>query len=154
MFGKVKSWLGIEGVKLELSLPEELKYSDGLVTGKIFMSSMNDHTVNSIHIKLVEKYSRGKKDEKLTDEFELGQIQMVQDIVIPANKKVQLSFKLPFKPRMSDMDELQDSNILMGGIVKAAKWLEGVSSVYRVEATAKVAGVALDPFDKELIVLL
>ena len=154
MFGKVKSWLGIEGVKLELSLPEELKYSDGLVTGKIFMSSMNDHTVNSIQIKLVEKYSRGKKEEKLTDEFELGNIEMVQDIKIPANKKIQLSFKLPFKPRKSDMDELEDSNILMGGIVKAAKWLEGVSSVYRVEASAKVAGVALDPFDKELIVLL
>ena len=117
MFGKVKSWLGIEGVTLELSLPEELKYSDGLVAGKIFLSSMNDHTVNSIHIKLVEKYSRGKKDEKLTDEFDLGQIKLVKDIHIPANKKVQLSFTLPFKPRKSDMDELQDSNILMLSLI-------------------------------------
>ncbi len=154
MFGKVKSWLGIEGVKLELSMPEELNYKDGLVTGKIFLSSLNDHTVTSISIRLIEKYSRGKKDEKLTDEFELGNIELVQDINIPANKKIQLSFELPFSPRKSDMDELQDSNMVMGGIVKAVKWLEGVSSVYRVEATAKVEGVALDPFDKELIVLL
>ena len=154
MFGKVKSWLGIEGVKLELSLPEELNYRDGLVTGKIFLSSMNDHTVKQIHIKLVEKYSRGNKEEKLTDEFELGDISLEQDIFIPANQKVQLSFELPFSPRKSDMDELQDSNVLMGGLVKAVKWLEGVSSVYRVEATAKVEGVALDPFDKSLIVLL
>ncbi len=154
MFGKVKSWLGIEGVKLELSLPEELKYSDGLVTGKLFISSMNDHTVTSIQIKLIEKYSRGKKDEKLTDEYELGNIDMVQNIDIPSNKKVQLSFELPFNPRKSDMDELEESNILVGGLVKAAKWFEGVSSVYRVEASAKVHGVALDPFDKELIVLL
>jgi len=154
MFGKVKSWLGIEGVKLELSMPEELNYKDGLVTGKIFLSSLNDHKVTSIRIRLIEKYSRGKKDEKLTDEFELGNIELVQDINIPANKKIQLSFELPFSPRKSDMDELQDSNMVMGGIVKAVKWLEGVSSVYRVEATAKVEGVALDPFDKELIVLL
>jgi len=154
MFGKVKSWLGIEGVKLELSMPEELNYKDGLVTGKIFLSSLNDHKVTSISIRLIEKYSRGKKDEKLTDEFELGNIELVQDINIPANKKIQLSFELPFSPRKSDMDELQDSNMVMGGIVKAVKWLEGVSSVYRVEATAKVEGVALDPFDKELIVLL
>jgi len=154
MFGKVKSWLGIEGVKLELSLPEELKYSDGLVTGKLFISSMNNHTVTSIQIKLIEKYSRGKKDEKLTDEYELGQIELQQNIEIPANKKVQLSFELPFTSRKSDMDELEESNILVGGLVKAAKWFEGVSSIYRVEASAKVDGVALDPFDKELIVLL
>jgi len=153
MFGKVKSWLGIEGVKLELSLPEELRYQDGVVTGKILLSSMNDHTVSHIHIKLIEKYSRGKKDQKLTDEYKLGEIELVKQIPVPANKKIQLSFKLPFKPRRSGMDDLEDSNLVVGGLVKAAKWLEGVHSVYRVEASAKVVGVALDPFDKELIVL-
>lgn len=154
MFGKVKSWLGIEGVKIELGLPEELNYHDGLVTGKLFLSSMNDNTVSKIEIKLIEKYSRGKKDQKLTDEYELGKIELIENIVVPANKKIQLSFELPFTPRKSDMDELEESNVLIGGIVKAAKWFEGVSSIYRVEATAKVEGVALDPFDKELIVLI
>ena len=141
-------------MKLELMLPEELVYQDGLVTGKILLSSLNDHTVTNIEINLIEKYSRGKKDEKLTDEYKLGSIALAQNIVVPANKKIQLSFELPFTPKKSDMDELGDSNILIGGIVKAAKWFEGVSSVYRVEATAKVLGVALDPFDKELIVLI
>jgi len=154
MFGKVKSWLGIEGVKLELDLPEELQYRDELVTGKLYIFSMNDQKITSIHIKLIEKYSRGNKESKLTDEYQLGQIELVQDIQVPADKKIQLSFELPFNARKSDMDDLGDSNILMGGIIKAAKWLEGVSSVYRVEATAKVEGVALDPFDKKLIVLL
>jgi len=154
MFGKVKSWLGIEGVKLELSLPEELNYQDGMVTGKIILSSLNDHTVSHIYIKLIEKYSRGKKDDKLTDEYELGEIDLAQIIPVPANKKIQLSFKLPFKPRKSGMDDLGDSNVVVGGLVKAAKWFEGVHSVYRVEASAKVVGVALDPFDKKLIVLI
>jgi len=154
MIGKVKTWLGIEGVKIDLELPEEFKYRDGLVSGKLYISSMSAHTVNSIHIKLIEKYSRGKKDAKLTDEFDLGQVDLVQDIDIPANKRVQLSFELPFTPRQSDMDELQSSNVLMGGLVKAVKWYEGVSSIFRVEASAKVKGVALDPFDKELIVLI
>jgi len=154
MIGKVKTWLGIEGVKLELELAEEFKYKDGLVSGKLYITSMSDHTVTSIQLKLIEKYSRGKKDAKLTDEFELGQVDLVQDIVVPANKRIQLSFELPFTPRQSDMDELQSSNILIGGLVKAVKWYEGVNSIFRVEASAKVKGVALDPFDKELIILI
>jgi hypothetical protein len=154
MIGKVKTWLGIEGVKIDLDLPEEFRYLDGLVTGKLYISSMSDHVVTSIHIKLIEKYSRGKKEAKLTDEFDLGQVDLIQDIEIPANKRIQLSFELPFTPRQSGMDTLQSSNMVMDKIVKAVKWYEGVSSIFRVEATAKVKGVALDPFDKELIVLL
>jgi len=68
MIGKVKTWLGIEGVKIDLDLPEEFRYLDGLVTGKLYISSMSDHVVTSIHIKLIEKYSRGKKEAKLTDD--------------------------------------------------------------------------------------
>ena len=51
----------------------------------------------------------------------------------------------------SEMDEVQDRNILLGPLVKAAKWVRGVKSEYRVVAEAKVKGVALDPFDKKII---
>ena len=46
------------------------------------------------------------------------------------------------------MDEIEDKNIILGGIIKAAKWASGVNSTFRVEGTAKVEGVALDPFVK------
>ena len=154
MFGKVKSWLGIEGVKVELLLPQEVSIDSGEVNGKIRLSSMNPHVISAIEVKLVEKYSRGRSKEKLTDEYLLGRIELEQEIEIPANKAIELSFQLPFKMKVSEMDDLESSNILMGGVVKAMKWFENVSSTYRVEAYAKVKGVALDPFDKELILLV
>jgi len=49
------------------------------------------------------------------------------------------------------MDELEDSNIFMGGLVKIAKSLQGVKSEYFIQAEAKVAGTGLNPFDKKMI---
>jgi len=54
----------------------------------------------------------------------------------------------------SEMDDMGDKNILLGGLVKTAKWIRGVNSEYTIIAEAKVKGVALDPFDKEIVNLI
>jgi len=154
MFGKVKKWLGIEGVKLELLLPEEIRESSGVVNGQIRFTSMNDQTVSYMKIIMVEKFSRGRGEEKLIDEYELGSIDMDTIIEIPANEAVEIEFELPFEMMKSEMDEMEDKNIFMGGLVKAAKWVRGAKSEFRIIAEAKVKGVALDPFDKRTIDLV
>ncbi len=154
MFGKVKKWLGIEGVKLELILPEEISERTGLVKGDIRFTSMNDQTVTYVRIIMVEKFSRGRGEEKLVDEYELGNIEMKKNIEIPANESVEITFELPFQLMKSEMDEMENQNIFMGGIVKAAKWIRGAKSEFRIIAEAKVKGVALDPFDKKIIDLV
>ena len=151
MFGKVKKWLGIEGVKLELIIPEEINRTDGLIPGKIQFYSMNSQTVNYIKVVLIERYSRGRRKEKLTDEYELGAIQIEQTIDIPENEIIEVDFMLPFSLVRSDIDEFGDRNFLFGGIAAAARALNGVKSEYRIEAEAKVKGTALNPFDKKEI---
>ena len=154
MFGKVKNWLGIEGVKVELVIPEEIYESAGSVTGKLRFYTKTDQTVSSIKIKLIERYSRGRKDSKLTDEYELGEILLTESFTVPANEPLEMDFTLPFTIVKSEMDEIGEKNILSGGIVKAAKWLRNVKSIYRVEAEAKVTGVALNPFTKQIVVVV
>lgn len=148
MFGKVKKWLGIEGAKLEIIAPEEIYKSAGSVTGKIRFFSMTEQKVKSVNIVLIEKYSRGRRKNKLTDEYQLGEITLNSSFTIPAQEVIEVDFSLPFKIVESEMDELQNKNILASGLVKAAKWVSGVNSTYRIEAEAKVEGVALNPFDK------
>ncbi len=41
MFGKVKKWLGIEGVKVELVLPEMAFEEVGAVSGQLVFHSKN-----------------------------------------------------------------------------------------------------------------
>lgn len=151
MLKKVKKWLGIEGVKLELILPEEVDLSAGKLVGKIQFYSMHEQTVSHLKIRLLERYTRGRKNEKVTDEYELGEIDISKQIQIPAGEIVEVEFKLPFQLVKSEMDSLEDKNFVLGKLVKTAKWISGIQSVYRVEAEADVLGTPLNPFDKKSV---
>ena len=151
MLGKVKKWLGIEGVKLELVLPEEVSADEREIHGSIRFQSLNPQTVTGIKIALIEKYSRGRGKEKLIDEYELGATELHHIVEVPAEEAVEVPFHLPFSLVRSNVDEFGKKNFLFGGLVIAAKALRGVSSEFRVEAEAQVAGVALNPFDRKAI---
>ncbi len=153
MFKKVKKWLGIEGVKLELILPEKVKEADGIINGKIRFSSMNDQTVDAVKVVMVERFSRGRKKEKLTDEYRLGEINLVKDIPISKDNPVEINFSLPYELIKSEMDELEDKNLIFSGLVKVAKKFRAVKSEYYIEVEAKAKGTALHPFDKQKIEL-
>ena len=149
MLGKVKKWLGIEGVKLELELPEDVRQENGVVEGRILFTSMHDQLVKKIKIIIIERYSRGRRKQKRIDEYKMGEIELNQEIVVKKNEKTIISFELPFERIKSDMDELEDKNFLFKGLVQTAKFIKGASSVFIIEAEADVAGVALNPFDKQ-----
>lgn len=151
MIGKVKKWLGIEGVKLDLELPDTIQRESEMLYGKIRFTSLHAQTISSFKVVLIEKYSRGRKDDKLTDEYELGQIDIDKIIEVPAEGSVEVSFQLPFSVTNSEMDDMEESNIFSGLLVKAVKYIENVDSEFRVEAEATVGGVALNPFDKKTI---
>ncbi len=151
MFKKIKDLLGIEGVKLELILPEDVVISEGKVEGKIRFYSKNTQSVTAIRIKLVERYTRGRRDDKKTDEYELGRLEISKTFEVPATEMVEIDFKLPFSKVKSEMDDLEETNFVVGRLVKTAKWIRGVNSEYRVEAEADVKGTALNPFDKKAV---
>ena len=153
MFGKVKHWLGIEGVKLKLIIPDEIKKSDKELKGKIQFQSMNNQTITLVSVKMIEKFSRGKKTEKLVDEYLLGEILLEKEIEVLSGEKIEIDFSLPFEISKSEMDEIEDKNIFMKSIIKTAKWFNNVNSDFRILAEAKVKGVVLHPFDKKTIVI-
>lgn len=153
MFGRVKRWLGIEGVKLELILPEEVAKNATEIEGTIRFYSMNQQTVRKIRVRFIEKYKRGRRKGKLVDEYELGEIHLDQDIEVPAHMHIDVDFSIPISTVKSDMDRFSDRNVVFKGVASAAKFIKGVNSVYRVEAEAEVKGTALNPFDTKEIKL-
>lgn len=153
MIGRVKKWLGIEGVKLEIVVAPEQRQKLEVVEGRIRFQSLNAQTVTGIRIALVEKYTRGRGKDKLIDEYELGEISIDQTFEVPPEEVVEVPFSLPYKLVKSDVDQFGDRNFLYGGLAKAARAIQAVRSDYRIEAEAKVKGVALNPFDKKFIKL-
>ena len=151
MLNKFKNWLGIEGLKIELLIPESIGKESGFVDGRIVFNSKQMQVISGIHIQIFEKYTRGRGTDIKVDEFEIGSISFDQELEIKAFQETHLDFALPFTIGQSSMDEFGDKNILSKGIAKAAKAIHQVKSEYKVIATAQVKGTALDPFDEKWI---
>jgi len=154
MIGKVKKWLGIEGVKLMLQIPEGQALANKAIQGIIQLQSMNTQTVTGIRIVLIERYGRGRGEERLIDEYELGATELRESFTVEPEQIVEREFHLPFQALPSDVDSWGNRNPLNRQLAKAARWFRNADSQYRIEAEAKVKGVALNPFDKKNIVLL
>ncbi len=152
VFGKVKKWLGIEGVKVELNTAEDLFKADELVTGDIKFTTMNTQQILGIKIRMYERYTRGRGKTSKSDEYLLGEILLDETFMVYPEEEKVINFKMPFKLEKSAMDRMQDKGGLSGFFASVAKKSKGIQSEFRLEAEAEVAGTALNPFDKHIIV--
>ncbi len=152
MIGKVKQWLGIEGVKLEILLSEDFQPQRPPLRGVIRLMSKNEQTVSAIKLVLIEKYARGQKEKLLIDEYELGTLVLKERITVPADgQPIEVPFELDYQLVRSPIDEFGSRNPLYSGLAWAAKKLRNVQSEYRLEAEANVLGVGLNPFDRKML---
>lgn len=151
MIGKVKRWFGIEGVKIELIIPEEINEKLGLIRGKIRFSTMEAQVVTALQVKIIETYKRGRKEDKRIDDYEIGRIYLEEEMEIQPDEPLELDFSLPFELVKSEIDAFGDKNFLAKGIANLARRSRAVKSTFRVEAEADVKGTRLNPFDKKVI---
>ncbi|OAV45333.1 hypothetical protein [Lewinella sp. 4G2] len=152
MIGKVKQWLGIEGVKLELIVPPEFSPEQGRVSGTIRLTSKHSQTVTAFKLALIEKYSRGRDEDVLVDEYQLGEEVIRRKVEVPGGGvPVDVDFVLPFVRISSPVEEFGRRNPLFKGLAWVAKKTRNASSEFRIEAEAQVTGVGLNPFDKVVL---
>ncbi len=151
MFKRFKKWLGVEGVKLDLELPHEIRADAGKLSGTLHFYSMSDVEVTEVEISFVERYRRGRGKEKLIDEYQLGSISLRQKIAIEAEVPQSVEFELPFRVFKSQMDQFEQKNLLTKAVSSVAKFAKNVKSIYRVEAKANVTGTVLHPIAKKEI---
>ena len=149
MIKRLKNMLGIESVKIELEIPQEIEKKDQNIKGTIILTTLSDAEVESISIKLIEKYTRGRKEAKLIDEYVISKILVEEKVSIGKGEMIKLPFDLPFKIVKSAMDELQGRNFLNGLFVGLAKKLKGVKSDYRILAEVNIKGTTLQPFAEQ-----
>lgn len=153
MLNKFKNWLGIEGLKVELLIPEETTIQSGFVDGRLIFTSKQSQTVHHITIQIFERYTRGRGKDQKVDEFEIGTITYEEAIQIRSFEETFLDFALPFQLEYSNIDDFESKNLITKGLAKAAKAIHQVKSEYRVVATAIVKGTALNPFDEKWITI-
>lgn len=153
MLGKLKNLLGIEGVKISLLIDDPIMKEEEAVFGHIILSSLSDQTIQAIELKFIERYHRGRKENKLIDEYELGSIIISETYHISKGEEIKIPFTLPYNHVQSEMDKIGDTNFISKGIVFLAKSFKGVKSEFRLIAKAKIKGTTLDPIAKKMVIL-
>ena len=146
MLTKVKNWFGIEGVKMDILLPDDIRSVDGLFSGILVFNALTTQEVLYVKVKMVERYGRGRGSERLVNEYVLGELFIDKSIIIEANIETKLSFAFSFKYVTAPIDDFAKKNILFKGMANMAKKMSKVNSEFRIEAEAKVKGTALNPF--------
>ncbi|MFY8011636.1 MAG: hypothetical protein ACOVRG_06625 [Saprospiraceae bacterium] len=146
MLTKVKNWFGIEGVKMDILLPDDIRSVDGLFSGILVFNALTTQEVLNVKVKMVERYGRGRGSERLVNEYVLGELFIDKSIIIEANIETKLSFAFSFKYVTAPIDDFAKKNILFKGMANMAKKMSKVNSEFRIEAEAKVKGTALNPF--------
>lgn len=146
MLTKVKNWFGIEGVKMDILLPDDIRSVDGLFSGILVFNALTTQEVLNVKVKMVERYGRGRGSERLVNEYVLGELFIDKSIIIQANIETKLSFAFSFKYVTAPIDDFAKKNILFKGMANMAKKISKVNSEFRIEAEAKVKGTALNPF--------
>jgi len=153
MLGRVKQYLGIEGIKLNLEIPEVIDKKESTLNGNIILTTKNRQTAKSFKIRLIERYTRGRRSSKLINEYTAGEIQFSQLVIVEENEVVKVPFSLPYHIGQSRIDLVEDQNFVFRGAIRLLKLANGVKSEFRVEVEAKVSGTALDPsFSTKVIV--
>jgi SpoOM protein len=150
----VKNWLGLGGVKVELTVPGQVEKAAGKVSGKIVLTTKSDKLVKTIQVRCEELWSTGKGDDKQSKTLILGQIDLSGNFEMKTGEVKTLEFEVPFSIVKSKNDELKDKGGVLGGLGKMGSFLDSEKSSYSVVVDVDVDKVALDPSDRKDIRLM
>jgi len=153
MLGKIKKVLGIEGVKVELTITEPIDKKSQTISGELKFTTKTKGKVKNVNIKLIEKYSRGRGKSKLVDEYVIANLDMNDSFEILPEEVVEIPFSMNYEIALSEMDRMQQDNIFSRPFISLAKRIKSVKSEYTVVVEADVQGTTLNPFDKAVVKL-
>jgi len=143
---KVKNWLGIEGVKIQLEVPANLKVGQKELRLVLSLSALSDQKIKNIHLSLKEIYSRGNGKNRRISEFILAEWEQEKSIKIGKQAPCFLPILLQPNWQYSAFDKWQKEGALQNYMGLWAKKLNSVKSEYLIEVNIDVAKTKLNPY--------
>lgn len=148
MFSKIKSKLGIGGVKIQIEAPSQISKDGGQVKGQFKLTTKSDQEIKSMEVNFIERYTTGRGDDADTKDFTLGSQKYDGTLEIKAGETQNHEFEFPFELLKSSNDELKEKGGAMGAIGSLGKFTKGEKSEYLIEVNIDVKAAALDPTEE------
>ena len=148
---KVKTFLGIHGVTIELEIPLEIPKDSKRLEGNVAVHSKSDQQIISITVSFIEKHITGKGKEKKTRKFELGTCV----IAGPINLQAGIVRTFPIRLDFAIMKTKNEALTAQGGVFhvlgKIGSFVQKEHCDYYVTARAEVCDAAFDSTDMKIV---
>lgn len=149
IFDKIKDILGIEGLRVDILTNDEvISRKKNAIKGKLLFHTKSDKVIKTINLNLIEKYKRGRKESQMIDEYVLSTLKLDVNVKVTEAEPAKLDFELPINLLKSDMDRIAEKNFLTKNLVRVAKKMKKVQSLYRLEVVVEVEGSPLNTVSK------
>lgn len=154
-FQTIKNKLGVGGVSVALVTPGQVAKSDGIITGKVILTTKSEQELVKLSVKLIEEFTTGRGDDKKTKEFELGRFSLnLNNAAIKPGDEAEHPFSFPFELLRSNNEDLAGRGGALGALGKLGSFANNEKSEYFLVAEADVKSTALDPSDKKPVKLV
>ncbi len=145
LIGWMKQKLNIGGVTVQVKAPGQAPKNAGKISGTIVLTTKSPQEVESVLVKVVEEYSTGRGAEKSTEDFTLGEIEVVGAFKIAPGETKNFEFEVPFSLLKSSNDRLKEKGGVLGAVGSMGSFMNAEKSNYFVVAEADVKGAINDP---------
>ena len=172
LFSKLKDDVTHGGVKISVQVPSSIASNEPIPV-TVTITSDDSRTINSVKAELkaqareqgiglggfgMEPHMGGIGTQQSRTMYQtVAQVESREPFTVNAGepKTVNLQLYLNGSPMSgSPLGQLGNSGGVMGGILKTLGNLDHVNYLYRVDASAQIEGVGMDPSDNQAIQLL
>lgn len=143
MVARIRQWLGIGGVNLQLIVDTNIPKDANQIIGKVLLTSKSDQHVLGITIKIFSSHQERHNNSTTTHRHELGRVQLNENFDIKPSEMKEIPFILTCQNPEGFLSTLRGMGGVMGALGNIVSVLD--NHRYYVEASANVKGTALQP---------
>ena len=145
LFDKMKNFVGIDTVGVEVVVTESLSSATESINGTVIITGKSEQTVKRIIVNLIEKYKyKNQENSIVTSDYQLGEITLEEEFKIAKDEIKKIAFNLPVKT-IEDKGFYSKEEIEKMKNNKLSKYIVENTSTYFISAVADVEAAKIDP---------
>jgi hypothetical protein len=152
MFSKLKQFVGMVGITVELDIPSNLPKDASSLTGTVRIIAKQDQHITKVAVNMKQTHTEGSGEKRVSHDYALGEnIITNQAFDIKAGETKEYPFTLAFTRRKSSDQRMAESGGVLGALGKLSVMADNEQDQFWINAMADVKGAALDPNDNKQI---
>jgi hypothetical protein len=152
MFSKLKQFVGMVGITVELDVPGNLPKDATSLQGTVRVIAKQDQHITKVTANMKQTHTEGSGEKRQSHDYEIGDIIITnQPFDIKSGETKEFPFTMSFTRRKTGDQRLAESGGVLGALGKLSVMADQEHDEFWVNAMADVKGAALDPNDNKRV---